>query len=125
MDDNKLRILSRDNLSKHAYVKRHYYQNKLTKELYDSKEFSDDQLLYIFHNNTLKRLGFPLKRGGKKRRTQKRKRIICNPVFFDIVYKAMEEDWDLYMLKGLTDPFKNFVDYKDICREDKNIEVLS
>lgn len=44
---NKLRILPRDNLSKHDYIKRYFYQNEMTRKLYDSEEFSDDQLLYI------------------------------------------------------------------------------
>lgn len=111
---NKLRILPRDNLSKHDYIKRHFYQNEMTRKLYDSEEFSDDQLLYIFNNNTLKRLGFPLKRCGKKRRRQRKERIYCNPVFFDIVYKTMQKVWEQYTLSGLIDPFKNFVGYKDL-----------
>ena len=94
------------------------------RKLYDSEEFSDDQLLYIFNNNTLKRLGFPLKRCGKKRRMQRKERIICNPVFFDIVYKTMEKVWEQYPLSGLIDTSKNFVDYKDLHLGDKNIEVL-
>nr|DAR44204.1 MAG TPA: hypothetical protein [Caudoviricetes sp.] len=118
---NKLRILPRDNLSKHDYVKRYFYQNKLTKELYDSEEFSDDQLLYIFNNNTLKRLGFPVKRCGKKRRMQRKERIIRNPVFFDIVYKTTENVWEQYTLAGLIDPFKDFVDCKDLHFGDKNM----
>ena len=120
---NKLRILPRDNLSKHDYVKRYFYQNKLTKELYDSKEFSDDQLLYIFNNNTLKRLGFPLRRGGKKKRAQKRKRIMYNTVFFNIVYKNTEQIWEQYTLAGLIDPSKDFVDCKDLHLGDKNMFV--
>lgn len=57
---NKLRILPRDNLSKHDYIKRYFYQNEMMRKLYDSEEFSDDQLLYIFNNNTLKGLVFLL-----------------------------------------------------------------
>ena len=120
---NKLRILPRDNLSKHDYIKRYFYQNEMTRKLYDSEEFSDDQLLSIFNNNTLKRLGFPLKRCGKKRRIQRKERIIRNPVFFDIVYKTMEKVWEQYTLEGLIDPSKNFVDCKDLCLGDKNMFV--
>ena len=120
---NKLRILPRDNLSKHDYIKRYFYQNEMMRKLYDSEEFSDDQLLYIFNNNTLKRLGFPLKRCGKKRRIQRKERIICNPVFFDIVYKTMEKVWEQYTLAGLIDPSKYFVDCKDLHLGDKNMFV--
>ena len=107
---NKLRILPRDNLSKHDYIKRYFYQNEMTRKLYDSEEFSDDQLLYIFNNNTLKRLGFPLKRCGKKRKRQRKERIICNPVFFDIVYKNYGKGFgEQYTLAGLIDPSKKFL----------------
>lgn len=91
----------------------------MTRKLYDSKEFSDDQLLYIFNNNTLKRLGFPLRRGGKKKRAQKRKRIMYNTVFFNIVYKTMENIWEQYTLAGLIDPFKQFIHYKESHLGDK------
>ena len=33
---NKLRILPRDNLSKHDYIKRYFYQNEMMRKLYDS-----------------------------------------------------------------------------------------
>lgn len=95
----------------------------MTKELYDSEEFSDDELLYIFNNNTLKRLGFPLKRCGKKERIQRKEHIIRNPVFFDIVYKTMWRIYEQYTLDGLNDPLKQFVDYKDIHLGDKNMFV--
>lgn len=36
---NKLRILPRDNLSKHDYIKQYFYQNEMTRKLYEVKNF--------------------------------------------------------------------------------------
>lgn len=70
---NKIIIPQRNNLPKHEWVKLYYYQNEILKEIYDSGDFTDDELLYLFNNNTLKRLGFPMKRGGKRRKYKYRK----------------------------------------------------
>lgn len=42
-------------------------KNRLLKELYERKNFNNEELLYLFSNNKLKRNGLPMKRGGKKK----------------------------------------------------------
>ena len=59
----------------------------------------------------------------QEKKNAEEKRIICNPVFFDIVYKTMEKGWEQYTLAGLIDPSKNFVDCKDLHLGDKNMFV--
>lgn len=107
----------RSSLSKHEYVKKYYSQNELLRELYDSGDFTDDELLYIFNNNTLKRLGFPMKRGGKNFRN-KQKRKLFGWRFFDILEKTISEKM---LAKTLADEFFcDFVNIKNISIGDEN-----
>lgn len=115
--DNKVKFLPRNGLSKHEYIKQYYYQNELLRKLYNSRNFTDDKLLYIFNNNTLKRLGFPMKRGGKKFR-RKQKRNLFGWRFFDILEKTISEKM---LAKTLADEFFcDFVNVKNISIGDEN-----
>lgn len=114
--DNKVKVLPRNGLSKHEYIKQHYYQNELLRKLYDSGDFTDDELLYIFSNNKLRRLGFPMKRGGKKYRKRQRRKLF-DWRFFNILEETISE-----RLEELTNnkPFDNFVDIKNIKNNNEN-----
>lgn len=90
--DNKVKFLPRNGLSKHEYIKQYYYQNEFLRKMYDSGDFTDDELLYIFNNGTLRRLGFPMKRGGKKYRYRQRKKLVDGR-FFNILAEIVSKEW--------------------------------
>ena len=114
--DNKVKFLPRNGLSKHEYIKQYYYQNEFLRKMYDSGDFTDDELLYIFNNGTLRRLGFPMKRGGKKYK-QRQRRKLFDWRYFNILEEIISE-----RLEESTNnkPFDNFVDIKNIKNNDEN-----
>lgn len=114
--DNKVKFLPRNGLSKHEYIKQYYYQNELLRKLYDSGDFTDDELLYIFNNGTLRRLGFPMKRGGKKFRHRQRKKLF-DWRFFNALEEIISERFEELINNK---PFDNFVDIKNIKNNDEN-----
>lgn len=67
----KPKFIPRNNLSKHEWVKTYFTQTEQLSKIYCSGKFTDDDLLYYLPNNKLKRLGFPMKRGGKNKRYKK------------------------------------------------------
>ena len=86
-------------------------KNRLLKELYERKNFSNEELLYLFSNNKLKRNGFPMKRGGSKKRKQKLKILRSQPMFNiieDIIEETIRKEWK-------EDPwFNKFVEFKNM-----------
>lgn len=108
--ENKVKFLPRNGLSKHEYIKQYYYQNELLRKLYDSGVFTDDELLYIFDNNKLKRLGFPMKRGGKKFRYKQWKKLF-DWRLFHILEETISERVERFVGNNF---FQNFVDIKDV-----------
>lgn len=115
-EENKVKFFPRNGLSKHEYIKQYYYQNELLRKLYDSGDFTDDELLYIFDNNKLKRLGFPMKRGGKKFRYKQWKKLF-DWRFFHILEETISERFE-----ELTNnkPFDDFVDVRNITLGDES-----
>ena len=114
--ENKVRFLPRNKLPKHEYIKQYYYQNELLRKLYDSGDFTDDELLYIFSNNKLRRLSFPIKRGGKKCRQRQRRKLFdwrCFNILEEIISERFEE-------LANNNPFDNFVDIKNIKNNNEN-----
>lgn len=114
---NKIIIPPRNNLSKHEWVKLYYSQNEILKEIYDSGDFIDDELLYLFNNNTLKRLGFPMKRGGKRRKYKYRKLMTWHlfNIIEEIIDNTLHKEW-------INNNFFNrFVDFNQLKIGDENI----
>lgn len=92
-------------------------KNRLLKELYERNNFSNEELLYLFPNNKLKRNGLPMKRGGKKKKKMKIK-ILRSQSLFNILEDVIEETicskWKCNYF------FNKFVDFKDITIGDPN-----
>lgn len=95
----------------------HNYWNrtKLGKEMIQSNNVSDSDLLFLIPNNTKKKLGLPLTRiSGRKKRQQKsqRKRFIKSFKLFDLIEEVIEEticsNWTQ------NEWFGQFVDVKNI-----------
>ena len=107
-----MKILPRDNLSLHDYVKRHYYQHEVYKRLYDSGDFTDYELMYIFPNNVLRRLGFPMKHGRNKHCEYYRR--IHDWQFFNIIEDTIEDIFNSVEPFGDKKWFNKFVPYKNI-----------
>ena len=107
-----MKILPRDNLSLHDYVKRHYYQHEVYKKLYDTGDFTDYELMYIFPNNVLRRLGFPIKHGKKKRRIINRK--IYGWQLFNIIDETIDNVLCRAEIFTNSDWYNKFVSYEDI-----------
>lgn len=106
--ENKIKLIPRNGLSKHEYIKQYYYQDESWRKLYDSGNFTDDELLYIFNNGTLRRLGFPMRRGGKKYRCEKRGELFDWWVF-NIFKETINEFFS-----------DNFVNVKNIAIDNEN-----
>ena len=86
-------------------------KNRLLKELYERNNFSNEELLYLFTNNKLKRNGLQMKRGGSKKKKEKLKIIRSQPLFNiieDIIEETICKDWKENSL------FNKFVDYRDL-----------
>ena len=109
MFNNQIKIFPRNGLSKHDYIKRHYSQNKFLKDLYDSNSYTDDELLYIFKNNTLKKLGFPMKRGGRKYKGKQYCKIFVNTTSFNILDNIIND----MLTSKMEERFEDFVAFKD------------
>ena len=83
----------------------------LLRELYERKCFSNEELLYLFPNNKLKRNGLPLKRGGSKKK-KKIIRMLHDKRLFNILEDIVD---DVLTSKLESNQFFNeFVDIKDI-----------
>lgn len=65
-------------------------KNRLLKELYIRKKFSNEELLYLFPNNKLKRFGLPMKKGGSKKKQTKRQ-MIRSQHLFNILEDIIED----------------------------------
>ena len=112
---NKLKFIPRNNMTKHEWVKAYFTQTEYLSKIYYSGQFTDDDLLYYLPNNKLKRLGFPMKRGGKNKRYKKYK--IHNFRLYDIIEEIIEEILSTEQNKF----FNKFVDIKDLKLGDENI----
>lgn len=92
-------------------------KNRLLKELYERKNFNNEELLYLFSNNKLKRNGLPMKRGGSKKRKCKLKIIHSQPMFNiieDIIEETLCKSWKENSW------YNKFVDFKDVSLGEKN-----
>ena len=86
-------------------------KHSLLRELYERKCFSNEELLYLFPNNKLKRNGLPLKRGGSKKK-KKIRRMLHDKRFFNIIEDIVD---DILASKFESNQFFNeFVDVKDV-----------
>lgn len=117
MKSQKSKIVPRNNLSKHEWIKLYFTQTEFLSEIYHSGQFTDDELLYFFPNNKLKRLGFPMKRGGKNKKYKKLR--IHNTHFFNIIDETIKEKLCNYQYQK--EFFDKFVTVKDLELWDKNI----
>ena len=92
-------------------------KNCLLKELYERNNFSNEELLYLFPNNKLKRNGLPMKRGSSKKRKQKVKILRSQP-FFNIIEDVIEET---LCKSWKEDPwFNKFVEFKNVTIGEPN-----
>ena len=96
-------------------------QYSLLRELYERKSFSNEELLYLFPNNKLKRYGLPMKRGGSKKKREKRK-IIRSWHVFNIIEDLVDDIFDKYENQPF---FNEFVEFKDVCVGDTKIFYVS
>ena len=92
-------------------------KNRLLKELYERNNFSNEELLYLFPNNKLKRNGLPMKRGGSKKKKLKVRILRSQPMFNiieDIVEETLCKSWkeDFW--------FNKFVDFKNVTIGESN-----
>ena len=86
-------------------------KHSLLKELYERKCFSNEELLYLFPNNKLKRNGLPLKRGGSKKK-KKIIRMLHEQRLFNIIEDVID---DILTSKLESNQFfKEFVDIKNM-----------
>lgn len=86
-------------------------KNRLLKELYKRKKFSNEELLYLFSNNKLKRFGLPMKKGGSKKKQIKRNMVRSQHLFNileDIIEDTLNQDYIENKFFG------RFVDFKDL-----------
>lgn len=103
--------------NKHEWIKAYFTQTEFLSKIYYSGDFTDNDLLYYFTNNKLKRLGFPMKRGGKNKRYKKWR--IHKTHFFNIIKEIIEERLCNYQYQE--EFFNKFVDINDLQLGDKNI----
>lgn len=92
-------------------------KNWLIKEFYERKNFSNEELLYLFPNNKLKRFGLPMKRGGSKKKRLKRQ-MIRSQQTFNIIEDVIEDSLRKYIENKF---FNQFVDFREFDKEDKNV----
>ena len=120
LNNNKYKrpkFIPRNNLSKHDWIKLYFTQTEFFSKMYHSGQFTDDDLLYFLPNNKLKRLGFPMKRGGKNKRIKKYR--LHNFDFCNIVEDIIEERLCTYQYQK--EFFNKFVSINDLKLGDKNI----
>lgn len=96
-------------------------KNRLLKELYERNNFSNEELLYLFPNNKLKRNGLPMKRGGSKKKKLK-VRILRSQPMFNIIEDIVEET----LCKSWKEDhwFNKFVDFKNVTIGEPNYFVI-
>lgn len=92
-------------------------KHSLLKELYEHKNFSNEELLYLFPNNKLKRFGLPMKRGGSKKKKKMRQKL-----FDQRLFNIIEDMIDDILTKQLTTNsfFQEFVEVKNVSLGDPN-----
>lgn len=98
-------------------------KNRLLKELYERNNFSNEELLYLFPNNKLKRFGLPMKKGGSKKKQIKRNIIRSQPLFNiieDIIDDTLRNQ-DYLENKF----FEQFVDFRNLNIGDTNTFYVS
>lgn len=96
-------------------------KNRLLKELYERNNFSNEELLYLFPNNKLKRFGLPMKKGGAKKKRKKRQMLRSQPMF-NIIEDVIE---DLLNKSHLDKFFNQFVDYRYLNIGEENVFYVS
>lgn len=119
LNNNKYKrpkFIPRNNLSKHDWIKLYFTQTEFFSKMYYSGKFTDYDLLYFLPNNKLKRLGFPMKRGGKNKIIKKYR--LHNLEFCNIVEEIIEERLCNQFQKEF---FNKFVSINDLDLGDKNI----
>lgn len=92
-------------------------KNTLLKELYERKNFSNEELLYLFPNNKLKRNGLPLKKGGSKKKKKIRK-MLRNQHLFNIIEDTID---NILGHQSQNEFFNKFVDFNGLYSEKSNI----
>ena len=97
---------------KHEWIKVYFTQTEFLSKIYCSGNFTDNDLLYYFPNNKLKRLGFPMKRGGKNKRYKKLKINEFN--LFKLLEETIEERLRNFQFQE--EFFDKFVTAKDLER---------
>lgn len=98
-------------------------KNRLLKELYERNNFSNEELLYLFPNNKLKRFGLPMKKGGSKKKRKKRNILRSQPLFNiieDIIDDTLRNQ-DYLENKF----FEQFVDFRNLNIGDTNTFYVS
>ena len=99
---------------KHEWIKVYFTQTEFLSKIYYSGKFTDNDLLYYFPNNKLKRLGFPMKRGGKNKRYKKLR--MHNFHLFKLLEETIEERLCNYQYQK--EFFDKFVTLKDLALKD-------
>lgn len=92
-------------------------KNWVIKEFYERKNFSNEELLYLFPNNKLKRFGLPMKKGGLKKKRIKRQ-MIRSQHLFNIIEDVFEDTLGQYVENEF---FQKFVDFRDIDKGDTDV----
>ena len=118
MNNPKPKFIPRNNMSKHGWIKAYFTQTEFFSKIYNSGKFTDDDLLHFFPNNKLKRLGFPMKRGGKKKRRYKKYRLHMFNLF-NMLEGIIEERLCDYQYQNKF--FDKFVTVNDLDLGNKNI----
>ena len=103
------KFIPRNNLSKHDWIKAYFTQTEFFSKIYHSGKFTDDDLLYLFPNNKLKHLGFPMKRGGKNKKYKKYR--IHSFKLFNILEETIEELCDYQYQKEFFNKFVTVDEY--------------
>jgi len=86
-------------------------KTSLLRELYDRKNFKNEELLYLFPNNKLKRNGLPMKKGGSKKK-KKIRRMLRDQRLFNIFEDIVDDVLTSKMKSNKF--FTEFVDIKNI-----------
>lgn len=94
-------------------------KNWLVKEFYERNNFSNEELLYLFPNNKLKRNGLPMKRGGSKKK--EKLKIIRSQQLFNIIEDTIEETLRKEWKENSW--FNKFVEFKNMSLGETNDKI--
>ena len=108
-------------IEKHkSLIHKYWSRTELGRNMIDSNNVSESDLLFLTPNNVKKRYGLPLTRiSGKEKRKQKRqrKRFIMSFGLFDLIEETIEKN--VCSKWSTNEFFEQFVDFKNVTIGDE------